>query len=181
MYLHHTGDAQVILYLEKDQGRQLAILNVTDPAHIQAVGQISIAASSTYDFVQNLGNAVTLIHYRDHSGFAAINFRNYKHPVLTAEPDYLHPANADPLGPNGMLLVSSASSSAPPRDPQYEVLSISGSSGATPLATVQNVIQRVDRPETGTIFLLNDQGMTVVRCLAREREHQTEEWQKEGN
>jgi len=30
MYLHHTGNAQAILYLEKDQGRKLAILDVTD-------------------------------------------------------------------------------------------------------------------------------------------------------
>jgi hypothetical protein len=181
MYLHHTRDGQVILYLEKGQGRQLAILDVTDPAHIQAVGQVSIAASSPFDFVQDLANAVTLIRYRDQSGFAVISFRNYKLPVLTAEPDYLHPANAESDGPDGLLLISANGPSALSRDPQYQILSISGSSGAAPLATVQNVIQRVDRPQTGTIFLLNDQGVTVVRSLAAEREHQTEEWQKEGN
>ena len=181
MYLHHTGNAQAILYLEKDQGRKLAILDVTDPAHIKAVGQVSIAAPSTYDFAQSLGNSVALIRYRDHSGFAVISFKSYKQPVLTAEPDYLHPANAQSDGPNGLLLVSANGPSALAREPQYEVLSISGSSGATPLATVQNVIQRVDRPQTGTIFLLNDQGVTVVRCLGAEREHQTEAWQKEEN
>jgi hypothetical protein len=181
MYLHHTGHAQAILYLEKEQGQKLAILDVTDPANIKAVGQVSIGASSTYDFVQYLGNAATLVRYRDHSGFAVISFKNYKQPVLTAEPSYLHPANAQPDGANGVLLVSANGPSAPSREPQYEVLSISGSSGAAPLATIQNVIQRVDRPQTGTIFLLNDQGVTVVRRLAAEREHQTEAWQKEEN
>ena len=181
MYLHHTGNAQAILYLEKDQGRKLAILDVTDPAHIKAVGQVSIAAPSTYDFAQSLGNSVALIRYRDHSGFAVISFKNYKQPVLTAEPDYLHPANAQSDGPNGLLLVSANGPSALAREPQSEVLSISGSSGATPLATVQNVIQRVDRPQTGTIFLLNDHGVTVVRRLGAEREHQTEVWQKDEN
>jgi hypothetical protein len=181
MYLHHTGNAQAILYLEKDHGRNLAILDVTDPAHIKAVGQVSIAAPSTYDFAQSLGDSVALIRYRDHSGFAVISFKNYKQPVLTAEPDYLHSADAQSDGPNGLLLVSANGSSAPAREPQYDVLSISGSAGATPLVTVQNVIQRVDRPQTGTIFLLNDQGLTVVRCLAAEREHQTEVWQKEEN
>lgn len=181
MHLHHTGDAQAILYLEKDQGRKLAILDVTDPAHIKAVGQVSIDVPSPFDFVQDLANAVTLIRYRDQSGFAVISFSDYKRPVLTAEPDYPHSANADSYGPDGLLLISANGPSALSRDPQYEILSISGSSGAAPLATVQNVIQRVDRPQTGTIFLLNDQGVTVVRSLAAEREHQTEQWQKQGN
>jgi hypothetical protein len=181
IYLHHTGDAQAILYLEKDRGRKLAILDVTDPDHIKAVGQVSIDVSSPFDFVQDLANVVTLIRYRDQSGFAVISFSDYKRPVLTAEPHYLHPANAESYGPDGLLLVSANGPSSPSRDPQYEILSISGSSGAAPLATVQNVIQRVDRTQTGTIFLLNDQGVTVVRSLTAEREHQAEEWQKEGN
>jgi hypothetical protein len=183
MYLHHTHAAQAILYLEKDQGRKLAILDVTDPAHIQAVGQVSVAAPATYDFVQYLGNSTVLIHYRNHSGFAIISFKNYKEPVLTAEPGYLHPAKVQPDGTDAFLLVSAQSTtSVAIREPQYyEVLSVSGSSGPTPLATVKGVIQRVDRPGTGTIFLLNEQGLTVVRSLAAEEEHQREIWEKEGN
>jgi hypothetical protein len=181
MYLHYTHEAQAILYLEQDQGHKLAILDVTDPANIKAVGRVSVGAPAVYDFVQYLGDSRTLIHYRNHSGFAVISFKNYKQPVLTAELEYLHPASAQADGPNGLLLVSSSSASAPVREAQVEVLSISNSSGATPLATIQGVIQRVDRPQTGTIFLLNDQGLTVVRCLAAEREHQTEVWQKDEN
>lgn len=180
MYLHHTNAAQAILYLEKDQGRKLVILEVTDPAHIHAVGQVPVAAPATYDFVQYLGNATVLIHYRNHSGFAVISFKNYKEPVLTAEPGYLHPAKVQPDGTEAFLVVSAGSTtSAPTREPQsYEVISVSG---ATPLATVKGVIQRVDRPGTGTIFLLNEEGITVVRSLAAEEEHQTEIWEKEGN
>jgi hypothetical protein len=181
IFLHHTGHAQAILYLEKDQGRTLAILDVSDPAHIQAVGQVPIAAPSTYDSAQSLGNSVALIRYRDHSGFAVISFKNYKRPVLAAEPQYLHSASAEADGPNGLVLVSANGPSAPAREPQYEVRSVSGSGGAAPLATIQKVIQRVDRPQTGTIFLLNDQGVTVVRCLDAERERRTEVWQKEDN
>lgn len=181
MYLHHTHAAQVILYLEKDQGRRLAILDVTDPAHVQAVGQVPVAALATYDFVQYLGNSTVLIHYRNHSGFATISFKNYKEPVLTAEPGYLHPAKVQPDGTDAFLLVSAGSTttSTPTREPQsYEVISVSG---LTPLATIKGVIQRVDRPGTGTIFLLNEEGITLVRSLAAEKEHQTEIWEKEGN
>jgi hypothetical protein len=181
MFLHHTHDAQAILYLEQDRGRKLAILDVTDPANIKAVGQVSIAAPAVYDFVQYLGGSRTLIHYRDHSGYAVISFKNFKQPVLTPEPEYLHPSSVQTDGPNGLLLVSSNSPGAPARASEVEILSIANSSDSKPLATVQGVIQRVDRPETGTIFLLNDEGLTVVRCLPAELEHKTEEWQKDTN
>jgi len=178
MYLHHTGKAQAILYLERNQGRNLAFLDVTDPAKIKAVGQVSIDAPSAYDFVQDLADSAVLIRYRNHSGFAVISFKNYKQPVLKSEPEYLHPASAEPDGSSALLLVS-ANGAAAPREPEYEVLNISNPSSPTPLATITGVIQRLDRPQTGTVFLLNDQGLTVVRRLAAEREHKLEKWQKE--
>jgi len=171
MYLHHTGAAQAILYLEQDQGRKLAILDVTDPANIRAVGQVSLNAPSPYDFVQNLDDSAALIHYRNHSGFAVISFKQYKQPTLTEEPEYVHSASLMAVGPDGLLVVSPPRSS-PSREAQYEVLSISHPSNPRPLATIKGVIQRADRPQTGTIFLLNGQGLTVVRCLATEQEHQ---------
>ena len=178
MYLYHTGGGQAILYLEKDQGRTLGVFDVTDPGHIQVAGKVSIAAPSTYDFVQDLGNSVALIQYRDQSGFAVISFKNYKQPVLTAQPDYLHSATVESYGPDGLVLVSTNGAATRTRGPQYQFLTMSGSLAPIPVGTVQNVIQRVDLPETGTIFLLNDQGVTVVRRPAVEREHQAEELNK---
>jgi hypothetical protein len=180
MYLHRTGGAQAILYIERDQGRTLAFLDVSDPANIKAVGQVSIEAPAAYDFVQDLAESAVLIHYRDHSGFAVISFKNYRQPVLKSEPEYLHPAHVEAEGSSGLLLISGkGGASAPAREPEYEVLNISNPSSPTPLATIQGVIQRLDRPSTGTVFLLNDQGLTVVRCLAAEQEHKTEQWQRE--
>jgi hypothetical protein len=178
MYLHHTGEAQAILYLERNQGRNLAFLDVTDPAKIKAVGQVSIDAPSAYDFVQSMADSAVLIRYRNHSGFAVISFKTYKQPVLKGEPEYLHPASVEPDGSSALLLVSANGATAPPREPDYEVLNISNPSSPTPLATISGVIQRLDRPQTGTVFLLNDQGLTVIRRLAAEREHKIEKYQK---
>jgi hypothetical protein len=181
MYLHRTGGSQAILYIERDQGKKLAFLDITDPAHIKAVGQTSINAPSAYDFVQDLAESAVLIRYRNHSGFAVISFKNYKQPVLKSEPEYLHPAGVQSEGSTALLLVSGAKGASAPlaREPEYELLNISNPSDPAPLATIQGVIQRLDRPSTGTVFLLNDQGLTVVRCLAAEQEHKTEQWQKE--
>src|SRR4051812_19047890 len=78
MYLHSTGRGQTVLYLEQDQGRTLAILDVTDPGSIRALQRVSIAAFSPYDFVGPLQDTAVLIQYRDHSGFAVISLKKYK-------------------------------------------------------------------------------------------------------
>lgn len=181
MYLHHTSAGQVILYLEQHQGKKLAFLDVTDPTNIKAVGQVSIDAPFTYDFVQDLSESAVLIRYRNHSGFAVISFKDYKQPVLKSEPAYLHPGAVQHDVSGALLIVSKASSgSAPAREPgDVDVVNISNPTSPTPLATVSNVVGRLDRPSTGTVFLLNDQGLTVVRCLAAEQAHQTAEWQRQ--
>ena len=178
MYLYQTGRAQAILYLEKDQGRKLVALDVSDPGHIKVIGQVPIAASSTYDFVRDLGNSVALIRYRNQPGFAVISFKDYKKPALTSEPDYLPSANVEFVGSDGLLLVSASESTKQVQKPQYQVLTISGSSAPEPLATIKNVVQRVDLSEAGTVFLLNDKGVTVVRRPGVERDHNVEEKSK---
>jgi hypothetical protein len=94
---------------------------------------------------------------------------------------YLHPANAESYGSNGVLMVSSNHSTATAGDTQYGVVSISDPASPKPLATIPAVIQRLDREQTDTIFLLTDSGLTVVRCLAAEREHQSAAQQKDEN
>jgi hypothetical protein len=49
------------------------------------------------------------------------------------------------------------------------------------LATVTNVKQQVTRPETGTVFLLGDKGVTVVRRLDVEQQHALDEARKSQN
>src|SRR6266567_7679749 len=82
MYLHHTNDGQVFLYLETDKGQKLSILNVSDPAQIKAVAEVAIGAKEPFDFVQDAGDSAALVRYRLTSGFALISFKNYKHPVI---------------------------------------------------------------------------------------------------
>jgi hypothetical protein len=128
-----------------------------------------------------MDDSAILIQYRNRMGFAVISFKNYKQPALKNEPDYLHPANAESYGSNGVLMVSSNNSTAAAGDTQYEVVSVSDPDSPKPLATIPAVIQRVDREQTGTIFLLTDSGLTIVRCLAAEREHQIAAQQKNEN
>ena len=181
IYLHETGGGKTLLYLEQDQGRTLGVLDVTDPGAIRAIAQVSIPAKSPYDFVGNLRDSAVLIHYRDHSGFAVINLKKYKQPVLAEAPQFQHPAQAEPLGYDGLLLASSTHPVYQAEDPRYQVIDVFNPSKPAVLATVEGVKQRLERAETGTLFLLSNNGLTVVRRPSVEEEYKIEQLQKEGN
>jgi hypothetical protein len=174
MYLLQVASGQAILYLEQDQGRTLAILDVSDPGAIRALGQVSIVARSPYDFVETLKDSAVLIHYRDNSGFARVYFKKFKRPVLTPAPEFQQLPHAEALGHDGFLLASTAPSGAPVAVPQYEVFDISNPSKPAALATVEGVRQRLERTETGTLFLLGNAGLTVIRHPAIEEEFKIE-------
>jgi len=174
MYLHETGSGQAFLYLEQDNGRSLAILNVSDPGAIRPVGEVSIAARSPYDFVEALSDSAALIHYRDHSGFAVISFKKFKTPVLTEAPQFEHPSQAEAFGDDGLLLTSMNHHISQAEDPEYQLFDISNPSSPRALATIDGVTQRMERPETGTVFMLSNNGLTVIRRPNVEQEYQIE-------
>jgi LVIVD repeat len=162
MYLHYMGDG-AILYLEQDHGRTLAIVDVSDAAAMRGIARVSVDAASPYDFVGTLRDSTVLIRYRDDSGFAIIDLKHFKKPLLTEAPRFQHPARAEALGNNGLMLVATTGPSARAEDPQYEILDISNPSQPAVLGTVEGVQQRLERSETGTLFLLGKSGLTVVR------------------
>ncbi|HET7107491.1 MAG TPA: hypothetical protein VFI38_11830 [Candidatus Acidoferrum sp.] len=170
MYLHDTKAGQTVLYLEQDQGRTLAILDVSDLGAIRALPQVSIGARSPYDFVMALSDTV-LIHYRDQSGFAIISFQRYNQPMLIEVPQFQHSAHAEALGHDGLLFGSTTRPSAQVEDPRYEVFDVSNPSKPVVLATVAKVKQRLDRQATCTVFLLGTTGLTVIRRPNVEQDH----------
>src|SRR5207249_7751984 len=42
MFLREAHDGRTVLYMEQDQGTALAILDVTDPRHVQSVGTLRL-------------------------------------------------------------------------------------------------------------------------------------------
>jgi hypothetical protein len=174
MYLRETGGGQTLLYIEQDNGQTLAILDVTDLGAIRPVAKVSLAAKSPYDFVETLSDSSALVHYRDHSGFGVINFKNSKMPVLTEAPQFEHPSQAEAVGHAGLLLTSMNHPINQAPDPQYEIFDVSNPSNPTRLATVDGVTQRLDREETGTIFVLGNNGLTVIRRPHVEQEYDLE-------
>jgi hypothetical protein len=80
------------------------------------------------------------------------------------------------------LLGSNDVVSNPISDPRnYKVLDTSIPSHPGLLASVPAVKQRLSNPDTGTLFLLNTDGVTVVRQLQIEQENQLDLDSQRGN
>jgi hypothetical protein len=163
MYLHKSGDQRTVLYVESAQGTRLTALDVTDPAKIKRLAETELVAPARFDFVEPVGNDSVLVRYRNGSGEALLSLKHRKHPVLGDASALTGTENAEKLGATGIL---SASTDAPVRpivdsDPTYKVWDASKTS-------------RPNLLDTGTLFLLNDNGITVVRRLRVEEDHKIE-------
>jgi hypothetical protein len=183
MYLYNTGDGRAVLYVEATGGRALSALDVTNPANIKLVTQTPLAAPSAFDFVQEVGDNGTLIRYRNGSGVALISFRQYQHPVLVAQPALAQTSVSETIGQTGLLLTSAEVATAAPVSQAhiYNVLDTTNPSQPGMLAIVPAVKERLAKSDTGTLFLLNNDGVTVVRQPQVEEERQIELDQQMGN
>ena len=180
LYLHDTSDGRIILYVEGIGGKDLAIFDVTNPAAIHSVARVAILSAGSFDFVQDVNDSTVLIRYRgDGGGFAFLNLRKFAKPQITSLPTSTLDASAystEMVGRSELLLASASGSmlgSTPePRD--YAVLDTTNPANPLLLATVHGVKQKLSNEETGTLFLLASNGLTVVRHPAREAEYAAE-------
>lgn len=151
------------------------MLDVTDPAQIRTLSQISVDAPAPYDFDRALSDSAALIRYRDNSGVAVLSFRQYKRPVLSSAPALAEASTYESLGQAGLLAESAGG--VPQADSHtagYNILDFSAPARPAVLASAPDVRQRLFLRDTGTLFLLNNQGVIVVRQPQVELEHATE-------
>ncbi|MGA8441875.1 MAG: hypothetical protein WB762_19825 [Candidatus Sulfotelmatobacter sp.] len=174
MYLHNTGQGTTVLYVEAENGSKLIVLDVTDPAKIRRVSEVPLAASSAFDFVRSIRGDV-LIRYRNGSGDALLSFKHYKQPQLVDATAFGSSEILETVGRSGLLLTTTNVAHDPVSDPQsYQLLDTASASGPRLLATIPGVTQCLSNPDTGTLFLLNDDGVTVIRRPRIEKQHETE-------
>jgi hypothetical protein len=173
MYLHKSGDGRTVLYVESAEGTKLTALDVTDPAKIQRLAETQLVVPSRFDFVESVGNNSALVRYRDGSGEALLNFKHCKHPALGDASAFTGTETAEKLGETGLLSASTNAAVGPivDSDPTYKVWDSSNASHPNLLATIPGVTQRLSNADTGTLFLLTGNGITVIRRLRVEEDH----------
>jgi hypothetical protein len=176
MYLDKRGDGRTVLYVESAEGTKLTALDVSDPGKVRRLADAELDARSRFDFVESVGSDSELIRYRDGSGEAILSFKHCKHPVLGDASALTGTEGAEKLGETALLSASTNAAFVPivDSDPIYKVWDDSTPAHPNLLATIPGVTQRLSNEDTGTLFLLNNNGITMVRRLRVEEDYKVD-------
>jgi hypothetical protein len=180
LFLHSDNAGSTYLYVEQQQGARLSVFDVTDPARIKLVVSTRLAEDGAFDFVRPLGNNAELVYFRNGQKEAVLDLRKAAKPVFRVIPTATDLGVAETVGETGLLVTSQGRQYVPAVARDYQVIDIA-TSAPTNLATVKGVKHRVTNDETGTTFLLGTNGLTVVRRLSAEYDHQVHQIQMRGN
>jgi hypothetical protein len=176
MLLHDTPDGRTLLYVEQNQGAQLAILDVTDPGRIKGEGAVQLGVAGPFDFVSNVGSGTELVRFRDRQEDGMLDLHRGGVPTLRRLQGLTLGGLVSPLGNDGFIVSSEAVSSFKPTDfkqtRDYQVVDASNSRDANPVVDIKNVRDQVTNQDTGTTFILTDEGLYVIRRPIAESDKQ---------
>ena len=178
MLLHATGDGRTHLYIEQNQGAQLAIFDVTDPANVIQEGSAQLNASGEFDFVSSLGDYAELVRFRNGQGEAVLNLHKVKVPTLNIIQGMGFQGSTERLGDDGFIVADQPKAQSD-ADPNYRVVDLSNPLHPNPIADVKQVFEKITNDETGTTFLLTADGLYLIRRPAVEEEYEIHEYQME--
>jgi hypothetical protein len=166
--LHSDEAGSTYLYVEQRQGPLMTIFDVTDPAHITLAASVPMEVRGAFDFIAPVNSKYELISYRDGSGTAMIDLHKAKAPRMVVTGGTAD-APTMMLGTSGYLASTPQIRTVASTPQNIEVVETVD----TPhlLITVANVVRQVTRLETGTTFLLNNEGITVVRRTDAEKQY----------
>ena len=171
MLLHETIDGTTLLYIEQNQGTRLAIFDVTDPAHIKGEGSVEVDAPGPFDFVSSLGTRAELIRFRQDQGNAVLDLHKAKVPVLKTPQGLTLKGAAMPLGNDGLTVSSRAlADSQSAGDYQVQIVNTANSPELSRVFNVKGIREEITKYDTGTTFLLTDDGLFLIRRPVKEME-----------
>ena len=169
MFLHETIDGLTLLYIEQNQGSRLAILDVTDPAHIKGDGSIELNAPGPFDFVAPLGNRAELIRFRRNQENAVLDLHKVKAPTLQRVEGLTLKGRPTPLDNEGLTVTSQADADAQAtRGYQVQVVNAANSQELNRVFDVKGVREEITKYDTGTTFLLTEGGLFLIRRPVKE-------------
>jgi hypothetical protein len=169
MFLHDTMDGRTLLYVEQHEGAQVAIFDVTDPAHVTGKGSVQLDGAGPFDFVADLGKRGELVRFRGDKGDAVLDLSHI--PVLMPVPGLDTRNSTVVLADDSSRLTGRAVNAAVGKATRdYQVFQSGESPSDDRVVEVKQVRQEVTNPDTGTTFLLAENGLYLVRRPALEAE-----------
>jgi hypothetical protein len=171
MMLYQLGNGQTFLYLEQQQLARIVILDVTDPGHIEIVGCSKLDASVPFDFINPVGDSAILIHFRKNFGSAVLDLHKPKAPSLRTADVLKQAMHVEALGDTPFTIIDEAASEHIVAAHDYQVIEAPDPRSPKLLATIRMVQQKIENSDTGTVFLLGADGLTVLRRPRLEEEY----------
>ena len=163
MTLYSANNGQTYLYLEQQQLHRLLVLDVTDPARIKEVATVGLDAPAPFRFGERIGFSAALVRFEDGHGAGVMSFANPKQPKLTQVGTALVGADADSISPDVFLARDGSAVPEKPFVRDYRVMESSDPGDLRLLTTVKGVRKAFEKSDTGTTFLLGQDGLTVIR------------------
>jgi hypothetical protein len=177
MLLHTTNDGRTFLYIEQNEGARLATFDVTDPANIKEGSAVPLEAHGSFDFVSPLGDYAELVRYRDGQGEAVLNLHKAKVPTLSAAEGLKDQGFTERLGDDVLLVSDRPNVPSVAVDPDEEIIDMSNPIKPHTVADLRRVLEEITNDETGTTFVLTQDGLCVIRRPAVEQENFIHDWQ----
>jgi hypothetical protein len=153
MMLHEAAGGRMFLYIEQQQGTKLAVLDVTNPAEIKAEKPVTLNVSGPFDFVGSAGSGTELIRYRGTGQEAVLDLRKAKAPSLDVLPELTVTGRIRSLSEDNAVMSPA----------QYEIVDGAGLKTYRHVTNVKGVKQELTDNDTGTTYLLAEEGLFVVR------------------
>jgi hypothetical protein len=172
--LYELTTGETYLYIEQQQMGRLAILDVTDPAHIKVVGMAPMELPEAFDFAAQISSSVFLVSFRDGKGSGVMDLRDPRRPVLKSIPDFLVSDDTQRIGRFRALVAGSSAGIAAPEAEEYRLMDLSNPLNPRLIEVVRDVQTVVQKDDTGTTFLLGAKGLTVIRQPVIERQQELE-------
>jgi hypothetical protein len=167
MFLHDTRDGRTLLYVEQHEGAQLAIFDVTDPAHVRGKGSVQLDATGPFDFVADLGERAELVRFRGGQGDAVLDLR--KIPMLKKMSGRDTQSSTTLLINDGSRFTGPAINAAVVQGSRdYKVFQSGKSRSDDRVVEVKQIRQEATNADTGTTFLLSENGLYLIRRPALE-------------
>ena len=176
MLLRNTMDGRAILYVEQDQGTRLAIFDVTDPGNIKGKGSVQLGSAGPFEFISPIGSNQELIQYRQGHDDAVLDFHNVNLPNLKTVPGLTEQGPITSLGNDGFI--AAGQDTEVPQTRNLQVVDTASAQILNTVFDVKQVREEISKSDTGTTFLLSENGLYVVRRPAVERDsrRREEEW-----
>jgi len=181
LFLYQVADSTTYLYVEQQNGAQLAIFDVTDPAKIKAAASVPLKAAGAFDVVRYLSGRAELVRFRNSGQLAELDLREPKNPTLKMTSTLSEPGRTESLGQTGLVMINEHYRYVRRAAHDYRLMDLSNPQHPTPLATIRQVRHKVVDEETGTTYLLGSDGLTVIRRPRVEEDHKIEQIHDEWN